>query len=75
MERFTPEEKFKRSLRAEELRELRANPKLRRAARHLRERYSQVPFYAERAKRISGYWLLLATSEVNALPPYSKDTN
>lgn len=40
---------------------------LARAALRLKERYSQVPFYAERANRRGiRYWLGLAYSAVNA---------
>lgn len=38
-----------------------------RAALRLRERYSHIPFYKQRAERAgSYYWLGLAMSEVNA---------
>ena len=39
---------------------------LREAARALKERYSSVPFYAERAKNNPQYWRDLALSAVHA---------
>jgi hypothetical protein len=45
----------------------------RRVAQVLKEQYSQVPFYAERAARLGeSYWLDLASSARNLLPgdPY-----
>lgn len=44
-----------------------ANLHLVRAAIRLRERYSQIPFYARKAARSGGrYWIALASSAVNA---------
>ena len=40
--------------------------KLQLAAQRLKERYSHVPFHAERAKRKPNYWRTLASSAVNA---------
>lgn len=37
-----------------------------RAALRLKERYSQIPFYAERAAKDPNYWSDLAASAVNA---------
>ena len=62
MNSLCPLETRRLKRRAEALRLL----SLRAAARALKGRYSQHPFYAARAKNNPRYWLDLAVSEVNA---------